>query len=252
MQFTNSELGLAKYMVMLKKEAKWGTSYYERHDLNEQYWNKTLGPVKDNPEFWENKVALDFGTGMGRNVNNLLSLSNWKSIYAVDISEKNITKCTETFPEKTKFRLSSGKDLKLFKDESIDFIVSTLVFKHLACHSLRFMLLKEIYRVMKPGAIFTFDMGAGQDLTERAYPKHWFCLMRTGGLVMPTELQVVDYKDNFYNATGSNGECDVRVLNTSDLELDLTKIGFKNIQIDRLPSYDDYIHTEWLYIQCEK
>ena len=82
MQFTNSELGLAKYMVMLKKEAKWGTSYYERHDLNEQYWNKTLGPIKDNPEFWENKVALDFGTGMGRNVNNLLSLSNWKSIYA--------------------------------------------------------------------------------------------------------------------------------------------------------------------------
>ena len=61
-----------------------------------------------------------------------------------------------------------------------------------------------------------------------------------------------DYKNNFYDATGSNGECDVRVLNTSDLELDLTKIGFKNIQIDRLPSYDDYIHTEWLYIQCEK
>jgi hypothetical protein len=114
------------------------------------------------------------------------------------------------------------------------------------------MLLQEIYRVMKPGAIFTFDMGAGQDLTERAYPNHWFCIMRTGGLVMPTALQVVDYKDNFYNATGSNGECDVRVLNTSDLELDLTKIGFKNIQIDRLPSYDDYIHTEWLYIQCEK
>lgn len=252
MQFSQNELGLAKYMVMLKKEAKWGTSYYERHDLNSEYWDKILGPVKSDPAKWENKMALDFGTGMGRNVNNLLSLANWKTVYAVDISEKNINKCTETFPEKAKFRLIGGKDLKMFKDNSFDFVTATLVFKHLASHTLRYLLLEEIYRVMKPESVFTFDMGAGQNLDERAYPNHWFCIMRTGGLVLPKDLKVADYHANIFDALGSNGEYDVRVIDSEDLESDLQKIGFKNIEIHRQPSYDDYIHKEWLYIRCEK
>ena len=247
-----NEIGLTRYLMMLRKEAKWGTSYYERHDLNPEYWNKILGPIKDNPDQWEGKKALDFGTGMGRNVTNLLSLANWKTIYAVDISDKNINLCSQTFPEKAQFRLVGGKDLKIFKDDSFDFVVSTLVFKHLACYSLRLILLQEIYRVMKPGALFTFDMGAGQDLEERAYPNHWFCLMRTGGLAMPSQLSVAKYHEDKYDALGSNGECDVRVIDISDLEKDLSKIGFKNIQIDLLPSYDDYIHKQWIYIKCEK
>ena len=57
-----------------------------------------------------------------------------------------------------------------------------------------------------------------QDLEERAYPNHWFCLMRTGGLAMPSQLSVAKYHEDKYDALGSNGECDVRVIDISDLE----------------------------------
>ena len=65
MFFSTNTDELSKYIEMLNNEHVLGTSYYERHDLNPLYWDYLLGPVKENPELWENKKAFDLGTEGG-------------------------------------------------------------------------------------------------------------------------------------------------------------------------------------------
>ena len=243
---------LSDYMIMLNNEHILGTNDYRPQNKNQKYWDFLLGPVKNNSEFWNGKKALDFGTGLGRNIENLIYLSKWDSLYAVDLSQKNVEKLKSTFPSNCNFFKTNGRNLKIFKDNSFDFVISTLVFQHLAVYELRLELLKEIYRVMNQDAIFTFQMGYGNDLNERAYPNHYFCLMRTGTLTTPSRLKVADYYENIYDAIGSNGELDCRVTNPNQIISDLNNIGFKNIEYIIDDSFDDYIHKKWIYLKAEK
>jgi SAM-dependent methyltransferase len=252
MFFSTNTDELSKYIEMLNNEHLLGTSYYERHDLNPLYWDYLLGPIKENPGLWENKKAFDLGTGLGRNVTNLLKLANWNRIDAVDLSKKNVDQCTATFEEKCKFHKVSGRNLKIFKNEQFDFVISSLLFQFLAVYELRYKLMEEVYRTMKNYGVFTFQMGYGSNIHERNYPDKFFCLMRTGTLTVPVNLKVANYYDNIYDAIGSNGEYDVRVTSPEQIISDLTKIGFKNITYKIEKSYDDYIHTQWIYVQCSK
>ena len=249
--FANSD-ELSDYMMMLNNEHILGTNDYRPQDKNEKYWSFLLGPVKNNSEFWNGKKALDFGTGLGRNIKNLISLAEWDSLYAVDLSQKNIDKLKSTFPSNCNFFKTNGRNLKIFKDNSFDFVISTLVFQHLSVHKLRYQLLKEIYRVMNDEAIFTFQMGYGENLIERAFPNHYFCLMRTGTLTIPAKLKVAGYFENVYDAIGSNGELDCRVTDPNHLIQELEDIGFKNVEFLIDNSFDDYIHKKWIYIKAQK
>lgn len=64
-------------------------SNHSEHFSNPDYWNILLKEIKDQPENWEDKIALDFGCGCGRNLKTLLELANWRRVDGVDISSKN-------------------------------------------------------------------------------------------------------------------------------------------------------------------
>ena len=81
---------LSQYLEMLYEETSCGTSDYDGHDLNPLYWDLLLKPISSEPEKWEDKVALDFGTSRGRNLKNLDGLASWKELHGVDLSKKNI------------------------------------------------------------------------------------------------------------------------------------------------------------------
>ena len=111
--------------------------------------------------------------------------------------------------------------------------MSTIVFQHICVHELRYKLKQEIYRVLKSGGLFSFQMGFGD--------------MNFTGHTRPN-----NYYDNSYIAEGSNGSDDVRVTDSTQLTSDLSKIGFKNITFEIHQPWEDGGHPNWIYVRCEK
>ena len=211
-----------------------GTNNHIEHNENPLYWDLLLGDIKSNPENFKNKTALDFGCGQGRNVTNMLSLAEFNRVDGVDISPANIEFCSNTYQNQSSdFYLNDGSDLKDLKSDEYDFVMSTIVFQHICVHELRYQLKQEIYRVLKSGGLFSFQMGYGDiNFTGHTRPNNYY--------------------DNSYGATGSNGSDDVRVTNEKDLISDLEKIGFKDITFEIKEPFLDGGHPNWIYVKCKK
>lgn len=225
---------LNQYVNMLNEAYKMGTNNHPEHNSNPNYWDLLLNSIKSNPENWDEKKALDFGCGKGRNVTNMLSLANFERVDGIDVSEDNVRYCKETYiNQPSNFYKNSGKDLSDLNDNEYDFVMSTIVFQHICVHELRYKLKEEIYRVLKPGGEFSFQMGFG--------PIDW-----DGNTKQRT------YFENGYNAENSNGSNDVRVSDSQDLVNDLSKIGFKDITYSVEEPWEDGGHPNWIYVKCFK
>jgi len=211
-----------------------GTNNHIEHNENPKYWDLLLGDIKSNPKNFKGKTALDFGCGQGRNVTNLLSLAKFTRVDGVDISPANIGFCSNSYQDQpSDFYLNNGADLSDLKSDEYDFVMSTIVFQHICVHELRYKLKQEIYRVLKPGGLFSFQMGYGDiNFTGHTRPNNYY--------------------DNSYSAAGSNGSDDVRVTNENDLISDLEKIGFKDITFEIHDSFLDGGHPSWIYVKCKK
>jgi len=225
---------LDRYVTMLNEAYQMGTNNHPEHNSNPKYWGILLGDIKSDPEKWNNKNALDFGCGKGRNVTNMLSLSNWDRVDGIDVSESNINYCkTSYLNQNSNFYKNDGLNLSDLNDNEYDFIMSTIVFQHICVHELRYKLKEEIYRVLKPQGEFSFQMGYG--------PLEW-----------AGHTQQRSYFENGYDASNSNGSNDVRVSDPQDLINDLTQIGFKDIVYHIEEPWEDWGHPNWIYVKCYK
>lgn len=213
------------------------------HDSNPDYYGLLLSDVVDKPKSWIGKKALEFGCGVGRNIDNLLQLTNWDSVDGCDISSENIARAEKfllsTKNPKDKFNLitTSGTTIQPLSSNTYDYVMSTIVLQHIAVHEIRFSLLTDIYRVMKDGALFSFQMAQ--------YDR--------------SKINCAGYFDNTWNAQATNGAFDVSVNNPQDLIDDLTKIGFKNISYEIKPEWDANLkcyvaspNSSWIYIKAYK
>ncbi len=207
-----------------------GTSNHDEHNKNDDYWNILL----NNNEKFEGKLALDFGCGKGRNINNIKNLFDFFRVDGVDISQANINHCKSTI-ENSVFIKNNGVDLSKIESEKYDFVISTIVLQHIPVHQIRYNLMSEMFRVMKSAGELRFQMGYGKDL------KHY-----NGG------LDRKGYFENYYDADGTNGILDVRVTNENDLISDLKKIGFREIEVQIRDSFSDTGHPQWIYVKCKK
>jgi len=125
------------------------------HNDDPEYWAMLLGPVKFNPDNWEGKMALDFGCGCGRNIKNLLDLANWKRVDGCDISGKNIEyskKWNEQYypSDKVKTWETNGKDIQPCDENTYDFIMSHIVLQHISSYDVRYSILQDMYKCLKP------------------------------------------------------------------------------------------------------
>lgn len=223
---------LNKYTSMLDNVYRLGTNNHENHNSNPEYHSILLKSIIDNPKFWNSKSALDYGCGKGRNITNLLKLCDWKNVDGVDISAQNIIECKNNFdPSKSKFIKNNGSDIPDTANDSYDFIMSTIVLQHLCVHELRYKIKSEIFRVLKSGGVFSFQMGC--DFINKNSKNH-------------------DYYVNNYAAMSSNGDNDVEITKVESLIEDLTKIGFKDIVYTISKSWDDNQHPQWIYVSCSK
>lgn len=222
-----------KYTAMQKIVYAGGTTNHQEHNTNSDYWNILLGDLKDK-EKWDGKIALDFACGRGRNVTNMFNLCNWNRVDGIDISEANIkNNKLEYSNQNSNWYCNNGVDVSELKDNEYDFIMSTIALQHIPVYDIRKSLITDLYRTLKPGALFSFQMGFGDNL-ESPLGKR------------------VSYFENYYDANGTNSECDVRVQNIEDVIKDLSEIGFTNITTEVKQSYSDNGHPQWIYVKAYK
>ena len=223
-----------KYTKMQKNQYASGTSNHEEHNTNPDYWNILLGDLQ-NKENWIGKIGLDFACGRGRNITNMFNLCDWARIDGIDISEGNITQNRQEYIEQnSNWYCNNGVDVSDLKDNEYDFIMSTIALQHIPVYDIRKSLITDLFRTLKSGGVFSFQMGYGKDLIDvNGRPRS-------------------SYFDNSYDASQTNGEYDVRVQNEEDLIKDMESIGFKNVTIEIRDSWSDIGHPQWIYVRCEK
>jgi SAM-dependent methyltransferase len=222
------------YTLMQKQAYQNGTSNHEEHNNNSDYWDILLGDLKQ-PKKWIGKSALDFACGKGRNVINIHKLSTWETVDGVDISQANIDYCAHTYTDyKSQWYCNNGVDLQDISSEKYDFVMSTIALQHIPVYAIRRNIIEEILRTLKPGGLFSFQMGFGKDLTDvMGRPK-------------------AQYYENIVNAGGTNSEYDVRIQDEKEVIEDLSNIGFVNITTQVRDAYSDYGHPQWIYVKGYK
>ena len=227
-----------KYTLMQKEYYENATERmsignHKEHNTK-NYYNILLSDIKNNSDNFKDKIALDFGCGCGRNVKNLLEMADWRRVDGIDISSNNIKYCNEYLKElgyasdKFMFKSSNGIDCKPLKNEVYDFVVSTITLQHICVHEIRYNILKDIFRIMKPGGIFSLQVG---------YDK---------------KGNHVGYYENYYDAKVTNSRCDFAVEDENYMIKDLERIGFDNITYEITNSHHDRSHNKWIYFRMVK
>jgi ubiquinone/menaquinone biosynthesis C-methylase UbiE len=175
-------------------------------------------------------IGLDFACGPGRNI--VKYNGRFKRLDGVDISPINIEKAnsyTSNRGIETVLYTSSGVDINVVPSDEYDFVMSTIALQHICVYDIRYSIMKDIYRVLKNGGVFTAQMGFGSP-----------------------SPRTVGYYENYYDAESSNRACDVCIETPEQLEKDLLEIGYKDFKytIGRVGPGD--IHPNWIYFSVVK
>lgn len=210
---------------------------HSEHNDNPEYWDLLLGDVKSNPDSWKDKSALDFACGCGRNLLNLSSLAKWSVVDGCDISAPNCgeAKALMDWDHSSiscTCYTTNGYELNGVPSDKYDFVMSTIALQHICVHDIRFNIMKDIFRVMKPGALFSFQMGFGDSNNGFS-----------------------SYYDNSYEVRSTNSGHDVKITDPQNLVDDLVKIGFKDIVYSIGVAWqgpDIARHPNWIFVKARK
>jgi hypothetical protein len=111
--------------------------------------------------------------------------------------------------------------------------MSTIALQHIPVYDIRKSLITDLLRTLKPGGLFSFQMGFGEGLESPIGPRS-------------------SYFENSYDVGGTNSKHDVRVNNEEEIVLDLINIGYTNIKTEVREAYSDSGHTHWIYVKAYK
>ena len=192
------------------------------HNADPEYWNVLLGEIKLNRKKWEGKKVLDFGCGCGRNLVNLSTLSDWETIDGCDISKQNAEYSKQWF-EKNKGESKSlcktwennGIDIQPTEENYYDFIMSHIVFQHISNYNVRYSIIQDMYKSIKPNGLVSLHF---------------------------MDLEV---GTSYYDKTLNFKNC--RVDNPEFLIKDFENIGFKNVTCE--VGVDYFLKVKSYYIK---
>ncbi len=176
------------------------------------------------------KIALEYGCGPGRNL--VRYANRFKRVDGVDISPINIQKANEylvaTNSQSPNLYANDGASLPMISTDTYDCVFSVICMQHICNYKLRTLIVEEIYRVLKPGGYFCFQMGYG------GRPNHdW-----------------AKYNENVA-ATTTNGGYDVSVLDPNEIKEHMESLGFVDFKYDIRECCSD-VHMNWIWVEVRK
>ncbi len=111
--------------------------------------------------------VLEIGCGAGRVTRALSGL--FGDVYAVDISGEMIAQAKQALASQPNAHLfqNSGADLAVLGDVQVDFAFSTIVFQHIPSREVIENYVREVYRLLRPGGLFKFQVQGDSTLQEQ-------------------------------------------------------------------------------------
>ena len=102
--------------------------------------------------------VLEIGCGAGRVTRALANL--FGEVHAVDVSSEMVRLASEALREYPKAFLyqNNGKDLTVVPDLQFDFAFSSIVFQHIPSREIIENYVREVHRLLRPGALFKFQV----------------------------------------------------------------------------------------------
>ncbi len=102
--------------------------------------------------------VLEIGCGAGRVTGALAEV--FGEVHGVDVSGEMIELARRWLAGKPNIHLykNNGKDLSVLPEIQFDFAYSTIVFQHIPSQEIIENYVREVHRVLRPGALFKFDV----------------------------------------------------------------------------------------------
>jgi hypothetical protein len=98
-------------------------------------------------------------------------IRHFPEVHGVDVSDEMIALARQKlkdFPS-AHFHVGEGANLRMFADNSVDFVYSYAVFQHIPSRDVVWEYLREIHRVMRPGALAWLQFNGLPRLEDREY-----------------------------------------------------------------------------------
>jgi SAM-dependent methyltransferase len=102
--------------------------------------------------------VLEIGCGAGRVTRALAKL--FGEVHAVDVSGEMVRQATEALrgqPNAFVYQ-NNGKDLGVVPEQEFDFAFSSIVFQHIPSREVIENYVREVHRLLRPGALFKFQV----------------------------------------------------------------------------------------------
>jgi SAM-dependent methyltransferase len=111
--------------------------------------------------------VLEIGCGAGRVTRALAKL--FGEVHAVDVSGEMVRQASEAlsgFPKAFVYQ-NNGKDLTVVPEREFDFAFSSIVFQHIPSREIIENYVREVSRLLRPGALFKFQVQGDSTLETK-------------------------------------------------------------------------------------
>jgi cyclopropane fatty-acyl-phospholipid synthase-like methyltransferase len=102
--------------------------------------------------------VLEIGCGAGRITRALAGL--FGEVHAVDVSGEMVAQARAALADRPSAFVyqNNGKDLSIIPGDNFDFAFSTIVFQHIPSYEVIETYVREVHRLLRPGALFKFQV----------------------------------------------------------------------------------------------
>ena len=102
--------------------------------------------------------VLEIGCGAGRVTRALAGV--FGEVHAVDVSGEMVARAKNGLADRPNAFVyrNNGKDLSVIPGEGYDFAFSTIVFQHIPSREVIYSYVREVRRLLRPGALFKFQV----------------------------------------------------------------------------------------------
>ncbi len=102
--------------------------------------------------------VLEIGCGAGRVTRALAGV--FGEVHAVDVSGEMVARAKNALADRPNAFVyrNNGKDLSVIPGEGYDFAFSTIVFQHIPSREVIYSYVREVRRLLRPGALFKFQV----------------------------------------------------------------------------------------------